>query len=49
MIKRGLSPFSCPLFRARTFWDKVIILPGVRQWFERRHELRQEGQRVSRH
>jgi hypothetical protein len=34
---------------ARTFWDKVIILHGVRQWFERRHELRQEGQRVSRH
>jgi hypothetical protein len=34
---------------ARTFWDKVIILHGVRQWFDRRHELRQEGQRVSRH
>lgn len=34
---------------ARTFWDKVIILHGVRQWFERRRELRQEGQRISRH
>jgi hypothetical protein len=34
---------------ARTFWDKVIILHGVRRWFERRGELRQEGQRITRH
>ena len=34
---------------ARTFWDKVIILHGLRRWFEIRGELRQEGQRVSRH
>lgn len=34
---------------ARTLWDKVIILHGLRRWFERRGELRQEGQRVSRH
>ena len=33
----------------RTLWDKVIILHGLRRWFERRGELRQEGQRVSRH
>lgn len=33
----------------RTFWDKVIILHGLRQWYDRRHELRYEGQRVSRH
>ncbi|CAB3765765.1 nucleotidyl transferase AbiEii/AbiGii toxin family protein [Paraburkholderia humisilvae] len=33
----------------RTFWDKVIILYGLRQWFERRGELRHGGQRVSRH
>jgi hypothetical protein len=33
----------------RTFWDKIIILHGLRQWFERRGTLRQEGQRVSRH
>lgn len=33
----------------RTFWDKVIILHGLRRWFERRGELRQEGQRVTRH
>lgn len=33
----------------RTFWDKVIILHGLRSWFERRGVLRQEGQRVSRH
>ena len=33
----------------RTFWDKVIILHGLRQWYDRRHELRHEGQRVSRH
>lgn len=33
----------------RTFWDKVIILHGLRQWHERRGELRHGGQRVSRH
>ena len=33
----------------RTFWDKVVILNGLRQWYERRGELRHGGQRVSRH
>jgi hypothetical protein len=33
----------------RTFWDKVVILHGLRRWFERRGELRRQGQRVSRH
>lgn len=33
----------------RTFWDKVVILHGLRRWWERRGELRREGQRVSRH
>lgn len=33
----------------RTFWDKVMILHGLRQWHERRGVLRHEGQRVSRH
>jgi hypothetical protein len=33
----------------RTFWDKVMILHGLRQWHDRRNELRHEGQRVSRH
>lgn len=33
----------------RTFWDKVMILHGLRQWHDRRNELRQQGQRVSRH
>jgi Nucleotidyl transferase AbiEii toxin, Type IV TA system len=33
----------------RTFWDKVIIVHGLRRWFERRSELRHEGQQVSRH
>jgi Nucleotidyl transferase AbiEii toxin, Type IV TA system len=33
----------------RTFWDKVVILHGLRQWHERRSELRHGGQRVSRH
>ncbi len=33
----------------RTFWDKVIILHGLRQWHDRRSELRHGGQRVSRH
>ena len=33
----------------RTFWDKAVILHGQRRWFERRGELRRQGQRVSRH
>ena len=33
----------------RTFWDKVIILHGLRQWHDRRGVLRHGGQRVSRH
>jgi Nucleotidyl transferase AbiEii toxin, Type IV TA system len=33
----------------RTFWDKVVILHGQRNWFEKRGSLYQEGQRVSRH
>lgn len=33
----------------RTFWDKIIIAHGLRQWFERRGQLRHGGQRVSRH
>ena len=28
---------------ARTFWDKVVIVHGLRRWYERRGELRQEG------
>jgi Nucleotidyl transferase AbiEii toxin, Type IV TA system len=34
---------------SRTFWDKVVIIHGLRRWYERRGVLRQEGQRVSRH
>ena len=33
----------------RTFWDKIVILHGQRNWFERRGELRHGGQRISRH
>jgi hypothetical protein len=33
----------------RTLWDKLIILHGLRQWYDRRGELRHGGQRVSRH
>lgn len=33
----------------RTFWDKIVIIHGVRSWFEKRGVLRGEGQRVSRH
>jgi len=34
---------------SRTFWDKIVIVHGLRRWHEIRGELRQEGQRVSRH
>lgn len=33
----------------RTFWDKIVILHGVRNWFDNRGVLRGQGQRVSRH
>ena len=33
----------------RTFWDKIMIVHGLRQWYENRGELRHGGQRVSRH
>jgi hypothetical protein len=33
----------------RTFWDKIVILHGLRNWFAKRGELRGQGQRVSRH
>lgn len=33
----------------RTFWDKVVILHGLRQWFDARGALRGGGQRISRH
>jgi hypothetical protein len=33
----------------RTFWDKVVILHGLRSWFDRRGELRGGGHRISRH
>lgn len=33
----------------RTFLDKIVILHGLRHWFEQKGELRGGGQRVSRH
>lgn len=34
---------------ARTFWDKIVILHGLRHWHERRGALRGGGERISRH
>lgn len=33
----------------RTFWDKIIILHGIRRWFDIKGTLRQNGHRYSRH
>ena len=33
----------------RTFWDKIVILHGLRTWHDRRGLLRHGGQGVSRH
>jgi hypothetical protein len=33
----------------RSFWDKIVMLHGLRRWYERRGVLRHQGQRVSRH
>ena len=34
---------------SRTFWDKIVILHGLRRWWDRSGELKGGGQRVSRH
>lgn len=34
---------------SRTFWDKIVILHGLRHWFINRGELKGGGNRVSRH
>jgi hypothetical protein len=33
----------------RTFWDKVVILHGLRRWFDSKEVLRGGGHRISRH
>jgi hypothetical protein len=33
----------------RTFWDKVIILHGLRHWYDVREEFQHQGHRLSRH
>jgi hypothetical protein len=33
----------------RTFWDKVVILHGLRRWYERKGVLKGGGNRISRH
>jgi hypothetical protein len=33
----------------RTFWDKIVILHGLRRWYDHRGQLRHGSQRVSRH
>jgi hypothetical protein len=33
----------------RTFWDKVVILHGMRKWHDNNGVVRQQGNRVSRH
>jgi Nucleotidyl transferase AbiEii toxin, Type IV TA system len=33
----------------RTFWDKIVMLHGLRRWYEKRGVIRHQGQRVSRH
>lgn len=42
-------PDVTTIYAERTFWDKIVIAHGLRNWYERRGELRQEGQRISRH
>lgn len=44
-----MVPDVRPIDAERTFWDKVIIVHGLRNWFDSRGELKQDGQRISRH
>jgi hypothetical protein len=48
MFDRAVSDVTT-IDPVRTFWDKVVIVHGLRRWYERREVLSQEGQRVSRH
>jgi len=47
-LDRGI-PDVTTIHAERTFWDKIIIIHGLHSWYERRDELRQDGQRISRH
>lgn len=50
VVKLDLAvPSVTTIDAERTFWDKVIIAHGLRNWFDRRGELKQDGQRISRH
>ena len=50
LANSGLSvPNVRTVVAERTFWDKVVILHGLRQWFDARGALRGGGQRISRH
>ena len=50
LANSGLSvPNVRTVVAERTFWDKVVILHGSRQWFDARGALRGGGQRISRH
>ena len=42
-------PDVTTIHAVRTFWDKIVIVHGLRSWFKWRGELRQDGQRISRH
>ena len=33
----------------RTFWDKIVIIHGLRYWFDQRGNLKNDGNRISRH
>jgi len=44
-----LVPDIVTIDAERTFWDKVVILHGLRRWHDKRGVLRQQGHRVSRH
>jgi len=33
----------------RTFWDKIVILHGIRRWYDSKGVMRQNGHRFSRH
>ena len=44
-----LVPDIVTIDAERTFWDKVVILHGLRRWHDNRGTLRRQGHRVSRH
>ena len=49
LIERFSEHVDITVFREDILWDKIVILLGLRRWWDHCGELRRGGKRVSRH